>query len=308
MAAPPIDTAIIGTTPAPSFRWPAAVGRFLLAICSNWSGTIGLLLVTLIILSAVMPHLFAGQSPTLLKPVERLQTPSWAHLLGTDQLGRDLYARVVYGASTAVEIAVTSVILAACSGLLLGLFAGYGPRLLDSLLLLLCDALVSLPMIFCALAVVALIGASLGGLIMIIVVFTMPSYFRVVRSQVLVLRGAEYVKAARAMGASPLFIMFRHLIPNLLGTLLVLMAMDIPAVIALESGLSFLGQGVPPPTPNWGGILSDGYTYIRQAPHVIIAGGLPIIVATLGFTFLGEALRDVLDPRSASRRPGGGRP
>lgn len=281
--------------------------QMLLRICSSGSGVAGLVIVLFVVLCAVVPDLFASQSPTALKPAIRLQAPSWAHLLGTDQLGRDLYARVIHGAGTAADIALTSVALAAACGLLLGLCAGYGPRFLDALLILLCDAIVSLPMILFALAVVALIGASFGGLIMIIVIFTTPTYFRVVRSQVLVLKGTEYVKAARAMGAAPPFIMFRHLVPNVMGPLLVLMAMDIPAVIALESGLSFLGQGVPPPTPNWGGILSDGYTFIRQAPHVIVAGGLPIIIATLGFTFLGEALRDVLDPRSTTRRLGGRR-
>ena len=309
MSAPPFDL-----VPPSGLAAPAALRRRLtmivslaLRIGSTWSGLIGLILVTLVILCALAPEFFTSQNPIALKPAIRLQGPDWTHLLGTDQLGRDLYARVIHGAATAISIALSGVALAAGAGLLLGLFAGYGPRFLDSMLLLVCDAIVSLPMILFALAVVALIGPSLGGLILIIVIFTTPSYFRVVRSQVLTLRDSEYVKAARAMGASPPFIMFRHLVPNLMGPLLVLMAMDVPAVIALESGLSFLGQGVQPPTPDWGNILSDGYTFIRQAPHIIVAGGMPIIVATLGFTFLGEALRDVLDPRSRSRHAGKGR-
>ncbi|MFA5120960.1 ABC transporter permease [Zavarzinia sp.] len=304
MSAPPFEIAPDGALVAFLRRWGRALAVLPLRLCSGWSGAVGLVLVLVVVLCAVAPDLFTGQSPTALMPKDRLQPPSWAHLLGTDQLGRDLYSRVIHGAATACRVALTSVALAAACGLLLGLCAGYGRGLLDSMLILLCDAVVSLPMILFALAAVALIGASIDGLIMIIVIFTTPTYFRVVRSQVLVLRGAEYVKAARAMGASPPFVMFRHLVPNLMGPLLVLMAMDIPAVIALESGLSFLGQGVPPPTPNWGAILGDGYTYIRQAPHIILAGGLPIIVATLGFTFLGEAMRDVLDPRMATGRFG----
>jgi peptide/nickel transport system permease protein len=141
-----------------------------------------------------------------------------------------------------------------------------------------------------------------------VIAFMAPAYFRVTRSQTLALKTSEFIVAARAMGASPLRIMSRHLLPNMTGPLLVLIAMDIPTVIGIEAGLSFLGQGAQPPTPTWGSILRDGFAYIRQSPHIVMAGGLPILVATLGFTFLGEALRDALDPRLAGRpRLAGGR-
>ncbi|MDE8654603.1 ABC transporter permease [Novosphingobium sp. H3SJ31-1] len=263
---------------------------------------IGSIPIIVIVLWALLPGLFTGHDPVAINPGERLQGPSLAHLLGTDQLGRDLYARIIYGARPTIGIALGSSMISASAGLFLGLFGGYGPRLLDSALLLICDAIVSLPMIIFALAVVALVGPSIFGLVLIIVTFSIPVYFRFVRTQAMVLRGTEYVKAARAIGASPGFIIARHLLPNVLGPLLIMMAMNIPSVIALESGLSFLGQGIQPPTPDWGSMLNDGYSYIRQGTHVIIAGSLPIIFATIGFTFFGEALRDALDPRSSGRK------
>ncbi|MGL9774638.1 MAG: ABC transporter permease [Sodalis sp. (in: enterobacteria)] len=133
-----------------------------------------------------------------------------------------------------------------------------------------------------------------------------PGYFRVVRSQTRVLKRMEYIYivAVRAMGASPVSVVVRHLIPNLTGTLLVMVAMDIPAVIAIKSGLSFLGQGIQPPDASWGTVLNGGYSYICQAPHIVIVAGMPIVLATLGFTFLGEALRDALDPLTATHTGG----
>ena len=141
----------------------------------------------------------------------------------------------------------------------------------------------------------------MATLIAVIAVSMAPGYFRVVRNQVLVLASADFVVAAQSMGASRLRIAATHMLPNLIGPILVLTAMDIPAVIGIESGLSFLGQGIQPPQSSWGNMLAEGYTYVRQAPHIAVAAGLPIVISTIAFTFLGEALRDALDPRKVTR-------
>jgi peptide/nickel transport system permease protein len=177
------------------------------------------------------------------------------------------------------------------------MLAGYGPRWLDSLLILLFDAIRSFPTVMFALALVTLVGPSLGAVVLVVIIATMPAYARVVRTQTLSLKTSEFVLSARSIGASPWRILGLHIMPNLIGPLLILVSMDIPVVITIEAGMSFLGLGVRPPTPSWGSILNDGFANIRESPWAAIAGGLPIIVATLGFTFLGETLRDEFDPR-----------
>ena len=182
-------------------------------------------------------------------------------------------------------------------GLLLGMIAGYGPRWLDSLLLLFFDSLRSFPTVMLALALVTLTGPSLGAVILVVVLAMLPGYARVVRAQTMSLKSSEFVLSARTLGARPWRILAVHIMPNLIGPLVILVSMDIPVVITIEAGMSFLGLGVRPPTPSWGSILNDGYAFIRESSWPAIAGGLPIIIATLGFTFLGETLRDHLDPR-----------
>ncbi|WP_170975452.1 ABC transporter permease [Martelella alba] len=273
--------------------------RVLRQVWSSGMGRFALICVTALIVCALFAPWLAPHDPYAIKAALRLKGPSMTYWLGNDQLGRDVLARLIYGSRIAMTVAFLGTGGALLIGSLLGLLAGYGPRMFDTLLMLFCDSLMSIPMILFALAVVTLVGSSVATLILIIVTFMVPGYFRVVRSQTRVLKRMEYIVAARAMGASSLSVVFRHLVPNMAGTLLVMVAMDIPAVIAIESGLSFLGQGVQPPNASWGTVLNDGYSFIRQAPHIVIAAGIPIIIATLGFTFLGEALRDALDPRTA---------
>jgi peptide/nickel transport system permease protein len=152
-----------------------------------------------------------------------------------------------------------------------------------------------------ALAVASLIGTGIGTVTLIVILFLIPVYFRVSRSQTVILKQTEYVTAARAMGASSMRVMLKHILPNLVGQTLVLVAMDVPTVIGIEAGLSFLGEGARPPVATWGSLLRDGFAFIREAPHIALVAGLPILIATIGFTFLGEALRDSLDPRVARR-------
>ncbi len=266
-------------------------------------GAAGLVLVLVFVAMALAAPLLAPYDPVALNVVDKFQPPSLAHWAGTDQLGRDLLSRIIYGARTALGIAVTSVGIAGALGLLLGLIAGYGPRWLDAVLVLAFDSMSSLPMIMFALAVITVLGPGTFTLILVVILVSIPGYGRMIRAQTLTLTGSDFILAERAMGASGTRIILRHLLPNVVGPLVILLSMDIPVVIMLEAGLSYLNLGVRPPTPSWGNILYDGYTSLRSAPFMVIVAGLPLILSTLGFTFLGEGLRDALDPRMALRVP-----
>ena len=266
-------------------------------ISSDPLGLLGLCLVTLMVVSALGASIFAPYDPIQLNIMERLQGPSAKHLLGTDQLGRDLFSRVLFGGQVALKVAFLTIGLALIVGIVLGLIAGYGPAWLDNSIMLLFDTIRSVPTIMLALAAVTVVGPSITTVIFVVAVSSIPNYGRIVRTQTLTLKSKDFVKAEKLMGASLIRILSIHLLPNILGPLLILASMDIPTVIALEAGLSFLGMGVKPPTPSWGSILNDGFTLIRNTPWPIIAGSIPLVLATLGFTFLGESLRDLLDPK-----------
>ena len=266
-------------------------------ISSDPLGLLGLCLVTLMVVSALGASIFAPYDPIQLNIMDRLQGPSANHLLGTDQLGRDLFSRVLFGGQVALKVAFLTIGSALIIGVVLGMIAGYGPVWLDNSIMLLFDTIRSVPTIMLALAAVAMVGPSITTVIFVIAVSTIPNYGRVVRTQTLTIKSKDFVKAEMLMGASLLRILSIHVLPNILGPLLILASMDIPTVIALEAGLSFLGMGVKPPTPSWGSILNDGFALIRNTPWPIIAGSIPLVLATLGFTFLGESLRDLLDPK-----------
>ena len=263
---------------------------------------LGLAIVLLIVLCALFAPLIAPYDPAHIDVTEKLKPPSPAHWFGTDQLGRDLLSRIVYGARTALSIAFVSTLLAGTVGLLLGMIAGYGPRWLDGLMVLLFDSMNALPMIMFALAVITVLGGGTATLILVIVLTSMPAYARLVRAQTLALKNSEFIIAERSLGAGPARIILVHLLPNVVGPLAILLSMDVPVIIMVEAGLSFLGLGVRPPTASWGSILYDSYANLRRAPSMVAFGGLPLVLATLGFTFLGEALRDALDPRLQFRR------
>lgn len=264
-------------------------------------GAFGLTLVVIVVLSALFADVLASYPPTKLAPAERFAPASLHHLLGTDHLGRDLFSRVLHGGRIALAIALGATGLSLIGGILLGLIAGYGPRWLDNLMLLLFDAIKSFPTVMLALTLVTLTGPSLLSVLIVVVLVNVPGYARIIRTQTLVLKSAEHVMAARSMGAGTARILTVHILPNVIGPILILASMDIPVVVAIEAGLSFLGLGVRPPLPSWGAILNDGFVNIRDSYWIVIAGGLPIILTTLGFTFLGETLRDVFDPRLKRR-------
>jgi peptide/nickel transport system permease protein len=284
---------------------PGTFGRALnvaMTVLSTPLGLIGTVLVALIVLTALFAPALAPYPATAINVKERLADSSLAHWLGTDQLGRDLFSRVIIGTRTAMSVALTALAIALAAALPLGLIAGYGPRWLDALLILVFDSLSSLPMIMFGLAMVVLLGAGLGTVILVIVIYCVPSYARLIRTQTLSLKSRDFIKAEQAMNAGLPRILFIHLLPNVVGPLMILACLDLSTIITLEAGLSFLGLGVKPQIPSWGNVLSDGFAVIRTTPVPVIAGGLPLILATIGFTFFGEALRDALDPKLSRRR------
>ncbi|TPI65337.1 ABC transporter permease [Mesorhizobium sp. B3-1-7] len=285
----------------PSRQRVAKIGRVLRRIVREPLGAFGLTLVVIVVLSALFADVLSSYPPTKLAPAERFAPASLHHLLGTDHLGRDLFSRVLHGGRIALAIALGATGLSLIGGIALGLIAGYGPRWLDNLMLLLFDAIKSFPTVMLALTLVTLTGPSLLAVLIVVVLVNVPGYARIIRTQTLVLKSAEHVMAARSTGASTARILTVHILPNVIGPILILASMDIPVVVAIEAGLSFLGLGVRPPLPSWGAILNDGFVNIRDSYWIVVAGGLPIILTTLGFTFLGETLRDVFDPRLKRR-------
>ena len=279
----------------------AKIWRIVRRIVREPLGALGLALVVLVVLSAVFADVLASYPPTKLSPVDRFAPASFQHLLGTDHIGRDLFSRVLYGGRIALSIALGATGASLVIGIMLGLIAGYGPRWLDNILLLVFDALKSFPTVILALTLVTITGPSLMSVVLVVVLVSVPGYARIIRTQTLVLKSAEHVMAARSMGAGSARILTVHILPNVIGPILILASMDIPVVVAIEAGLSFLGMGVRPPTPSWGSILNDGFANIRDSYWIVVAGGLPIILTTLGFTFLGETLRDLFDPRLKGR-------
>ncbi len=264
-------------------------------------GALGIVLVVCMIFGAVFADLLATADPSQISPRDRFQAPSAAHPLGTDHLGRDLFSRVLHGGRIALSVALFSIAASLIIGIMLGLAAGYGPRWLDNAMILLFDAIKSFPTVMLALALVTLFGPSLTAVIVVVILVNVPGYARIIRTQTLAIKSAQFISAAQSMGANPSRILRFHILPNVIGPLLILASMDIPVVIAIEAGMSFLGLGVRPPTPSWGAILNDGFTAIRDTPWIAVAGGLPIVVTTLGFTFLGETMRDLFDPRLKKR-------
>lgn len=227
----------------------------------------------------------------------RLQGPSEAHRLGTDELGRDLLSRLMVGTRYALGVAIPAVAIALVVGVVVGMTAGYFGNVADRVVVTLLDSLQAFPAVILALTLLALVGHSLRNVTLVIAVAFIPSYARVTRALVMAAKNNQWVDAERSLGAHPLRIVVMHIFPNIAASLFVLMAMDIPSAITISAGLDFLGLGLQPPTPSWGGILSSGFFYVQQSPWPVIWASAFLMIATLGFTLLAEGLRDVVDPR-----------
>jgi peptide/nickel transport system permease protein len=266
-------------------------------IDSNITGRIAFGLVVVAVAAALLAPLIAPYGPSALDVANRFSPPSLHHLLGTDHLGRDLLSRILYGSQIALGTSLFSISIAVSAGTLLGILAAYLPARGERLILIVFDIISSFPSLVLALAVVALLGPGLWKIVLIVAVTLLPHFGRVARAQTLTIMNSPYLEAERVLGASPLRIVFVHIVPNIVGPLVVLASMDIPTVITIEAGLSFLGVGVPPPLPSWGSLLNDGYAHLDQSAWIAVFAGLALTLATLGFTLFGEALRDAIDPK-----------
>jgi peptide/nickel transport system permease protein len=275
-----------------------------------------MVVVVLVVATAALAPWVAPFDPSQQRLLERLRPPGTAgHLLGTDNFGRDLFSRLVYGARVSLLVGVISVAIAAGLGAAVGLIGGYFGGRLDTLLMRVVDVLMAFPLILLAIAIVAVLGSGLFNLMVAVGVSSVPPFARLVRSEVLAQRGRDYVEAARAVGAGSRRVMGRHILPNTLSPIVVLSTMRVSTVILTESSLSFLGLGVAPPTPTWGNMVADGTKFLQTAPWLSIIPGVAIMLTVLAFNLFGDGLRDALDPRlkgeiglpAAANRAGPGR-
>lgn len=235
----------------------------------------------------------------------RFEGPSWAHPMGTDELGRDTLARIIHGAQVSLQVGIVAVSIAFVGGVVFGLLAGYYKGLVDTLLMRIVDIMFSLPGIILAIVIAGLLGPNRRNAMIAIGIVILPAFARVVRGAVLEVMGFPFTESARALGASGRWIMWKHVIPNITAPLLVLVTVYLSVAILAEAALSFLGLGTQPPEASWGGMLSTARTYVGIDIWLSIFPGLAIMVVVLGFNFLGDGLRDILDPRLGPHIGGG---
>lgn len=272
----------------------ASVGKRLL---QNKMAVIGMTVLGIIIFAAIFAPYIAPHDPIKQNILARYKAPSSKYLLGTDELGRDILSRIIYGARYSLLIGVISISIALLLGIFLGVVAGYFGGRIDLLLMRLIDILLAFPYILLAIAIVAILGPDLQNAMLAISIVNVPRFARIIRSSVLTIKENEFIQAAKALGASDLRIIVRHLLPNCLGPLIVQSTLSMASAILSAAGLSFLGLGAQPPTPEWGAMLSDARSALQIAPWVVTFPGLAIMLNVLGFNLLGDGLRDALDPK-----------
>ena len=261
----------------------------------------GLAIVALFVGVAVSAPLLAPQSPALQNLSEDLQPPHVGHPFGQDKLGRDILSRVIYGARVSLLVGIAVAGLSAVLGLVIGSVAGYAGGRVDNLLMRTIDVLLAFPGILLAIGLSAVLGPSLRNVLLALCIIGWTGYARLVRAEVLAWRQREFVSAARALGATPWRVLSRHIVPQLLTPLGVQVTFGIAGAIVSEASLSFLGLGVQPPTPSWGAMINEGRSFLLIAPHVALFPGLAVMLTVLGFTLLGDGLRDALDVRSSDQ-------
>ena len=258
----------------------------------------GLVVAVGFVLMAVFAPVVAPYDPNATDFAAILEKPSWEHLLGTDELGRDVLSRIVFGARASIQAGVFSTVLAIVIAVPIGLVAGYYRGWIDPVISRATDVLLAFPFLILAVGLAAILGPSLLNATIALGLAAAPGLVRVARGEALALREEDYVRAAVANGAGDARILGRHIVPNMAGTLIVQATVIIPAAIIGEAALSFLGLGVQPPTPSWGVMLADAQSYLSDAPRLALYPGLAIFFCSLSFNLLGDGLRDVLDPKT----------
>ena len=263
---------------------------------------IGFAIVAVMIFSALLAPWIAPANPSAQNLPARLQPPSIHHWMGTDELGRDIFSRILYGARISLLVSICVVLGCGTLGLTLGLLAGYIGGSFDRVVnLLLINAFLSFPGVLLAIAFAAFFGPGIGKVILALIITGWAGYARLARAQVLKVKESEYILAARSLGASPLRIMLRHLLPNILQPVLIQATIGMAGAILAEATLSFLGLGVLAPIPSWGAMLNDARSHLFDAPHMVVFPALAVMLAVLSFNLLGDAWRDWLDPRTRSQ-------
>lgn len=265
---------------------------------NNKSALVGLVMIVSLVLIAIFAPLVATHDPLSQSIINKFAAPSTEHFLGTDNYGRDVFSRIVYGTRVALEVGIYSVLIGAVIGITLGVAAAYFGGIVDSLLMRLVDVMLSFPDLITGLLVMAVLGAGKGKLIVAIGLTIAPRFARIAYGPVLGLKEKEFVEAARASGQSTSRILYKHILPNIAGEMIVLGSLWTASAIRLEASLSFIGLGVPPPTPTWGQMIRDGTERLADLPLLSLAPGAALLLAVFAFNLVGDGLRDILDPRS----------
>ncbi len=292
-ASPGASSAAIGVARARRTEWSRGWRRFK----RYKPALVGLVILAILAVLAIIPGVFAPYPPNLAKPELLGQAPTWSHPLGYDEIGRDELSRIIFGTRIALIVALLATAIAVSIGVVVGAAAGYFGGWIDSVLSRIVDTIMAFPTLALLIALVAVVGPSLKNTIIIIGMTVWAAYARVARGDVLSLRERDFVIAARAVGANNSRIILRHIVPNIVGPIIVLSTLAVGGIIILEAALSFLGLGVQAPTADWGTMLSSARAYVRIYPHIAIAPGIMISITVLAFNLIGDGLRDALDPR-----------
>lgn len=264
----------------------------------NKTAMFGLVIVSLMMIMAIFAPLIATHDPNAIDPINTyLGFGEQGHLFGTDEVGRDLFSRIVYGSRVSLIAAVGGVLFGGVAGILLGLIAGYKGGAVDAVIMRIMDGLLAYPNILMAILLMTVLGSGLFSVVVAIGVSNIPNFARVVRGQVMIVKNEEYCNAGRVIGISNARLLFRHILPNTVSTVIVYATLNVAGAIITEATLSFLGLGISPPTPSWGNILRAGKDCLSTAPHIATMSGLFIFVTVLGFNLFGDGIRDVLDPK-----------
>lgn len=283
---------------APEIRLVSQRARAWRTFRRNKTALVGLGLIVFVVLVAISAPLIAPHDPIEQSTINRLQDPSGGYLLGRDDYGRDVFSRIIYGTRIALLVGVTSVLLGGVLGTAMGLAAGYFGGRVGTLIMRLVDIMLSFPDLITGLLVMAVLGAGTVKLIVAIGLTMAPRFARIAYGSTLSVKEKEFVEAATALGQRTRIILTRHLLPNIAGDLLVLGSLWMAQAIRLEASLSFIGLGVPPPTPTWGQMIRDGSRYLTDLPLLSLAPGVALLITVFAFNLVGDGLRDVLDPRS----------
>jgi len=265
--------------------------------CRNKAAVLGLIVIGILIFSAIFAPFITPTDPTLQDLDRRFLTPSRQHLMGTDNFGRDMFTRIVYGSRTSLQVGFTAIAVAMTIGVLIGSLAGYFGGTTDNVVMRFIDILMAVPNILLAIAIASALGPGLTNVMIAVGIGQVPEYARITRASVLTIREREFVEAARAVGGNDLRIITRHILPNAMAPIIVQATVGLSGAILSAAGLSFLGLGIQPPTPEWGFMLSDGRRFMRDFPHMVTFPGLAIVTIVLAINMVGDGLRDAFDPK-----------